>query len=394
MSPRWLALTVLTVARVSMGFQFQSLGTLAPRLMRELGFDATLVGSLIGLYVFPGLVLAMAGAMLGRRFGDRRVVACGLLLMVVGGVLPGLWPSLPVLVAGRLLSGIGGVLLNVVMTKMVTDWFAGGRIELAMAIYANSYPIGIGLALLVLGPVADRAGWPAAMDATAAAAFLALLVLLGVCPVHANDRPAPAASGPRPTILAAEATLTCLAGIMWGMSNAAFSIMVGFAPLLLHAHGLTTAEVGLLLSLPTWLLVASVQLGGVLEDAWPRPSLLVVLGCAVPGLALLLLPVAAPLPAVVALGLTAGLPVGVMLSLPGGVLRPEHRSLGMGMFYTCMYAGLAGLPALAGWLQDQVGSEATAVDFAGALFLMVLVLYGVFRLATRSRPAPVPVQPR
>ena len=62
------------------------------------------------------------------------------------------------LATGRLLSGIGAVLLSVPLSKMVTDWFAGREIVLAMAIFMNSFPIGIGIAVLVLGGLAGAAG--------------------------------------------------------------------------------------------------------------------------------------------------------------------------------------------------------------------------------------------
>jgi len=388
MDGRWLALGVLTFARISMGFQFQSLGSLAPLLMRDLRLDNAAIGSLIGLYVFPGLALALLGAVLARRFGDRRIVAFGLLLMVAGGVLPGLWPTGSGLFVGRLVSGVGGVLLNVVMTKMVTDWFAQGHLVVAMAVYANAYPVGIGLALLTLGPLAEAAGWPLALDATAALSLIAFVAMTVVYRPHPNDgRPQHAAASLR-AIPPRDAALACLAGTMWGMSNAAFSILMGFAPILLRAHGLSTAQTGVLLGLPAWLLVVSVQAGGLLEDRWPRPTPLVVLGCLGPGLALLALPIVPPLVPVLLVGLTAGLPAGVMLALPAEVLHPQHRSLGMGLFYTCMYAGLAGLPAVAGWLQDKLDNPATAIDFGGVLFLAVLPLFLLFRLTQRGSPTP------
>src|SRR5579862_4858449 len=120
MDRRWVALAVLTAARVSMGFQFQSLASVAPLLVKDLGLGFGEVGFLVGLYMLPGILLAVPGGWLGERFGDRRIVVAGLGLMVLGGVLAGLAPSYPVLAAGRLLSGIGGVLLNVLMSKMVT----------------------------------------------------------------------------------------------------------------------------------------------------------------------------------------------------------------------------------------------------------------------------------
>jgi MFS family permease len=156
---RWVTLAVLTAARVSMAFQFQSFASAAPLLVRDIGIGYADVGFLIGLYMLPGIVLSFPGGLLGQRFGDKRMVGVGLGLMVFGGLLTGFAESYAMLLAGRLLSGIGGVLLNVLMAKMVTDWFAGREIVLAMTIFVNSFPVGIGLALLSLGWLSEHAGW-------------------------------------------------------------------------------------------------------------------------------------------------------------------------------------------------------------------------------------------
>ena len=84
---RWVMLAVLTTARLALGFQFQSVGSTAPFLVADLGIDYTKVGFLIDLYLLPGVVVALPGGILGRRFGDKRVTATGLLLMSAGGIL-------------------------------------------------------------------------------------------------------------------------------------------------------------------------------------------------------------------------------------------------------------------------------------------------------------------
>jgi predicted MFS family arabinose efflux permease len=101
---RWTALIVLTAARASMGFQFQSLASVSPLLVREFDIGYADVGFLIGLYMLPGIALALPGGALGHRFGDKRVVAVGLILMAIGGVVSGLAQTYPMLATGRLLS--------------------------------------------------------------------------------------------------------------------------------------------------------------------------------------------------------------------------------------------------------------------------------------------------
>jgi MFS family permease len=50
------------------------------------------LGLLIGLYLSPGVVIALPGGELGRRLGDKRAVLFGLLLMIIGGMMMALIP--------------------------------------------------------------------------------------------------------------------------------------------------------------------------------------------------------------------------------------------------------------------------------------------------------------
>ena len=101
----------------------------------------------------------------------------GSALMAAGGALMALMPTWAGQLGGRLMVGIGGVLLNVCMTKMVTDWFAGKEIATAMAIFANAWPGGIALALMVLPPIGAQAGLSVALLAAAGYALAAMVLL-------------------------------------------------------------------------------------------------------------------------------------------------------------------------------------------------------------------------
>ena len=70
--------------------------------------------------------------------------------MLAGSLAMAYATSWNVQIAGRLVAGVGGVMLNVQMTKMLTDWFAGKEIATAMAIFVNSWPAGIAVSLLTL----------------------------------------------------------------------------------------------------------------------------------------------------------------------------------------------------------------------------------------------------
>src|SRR5687767_16023727 len=127
MTTRWMVLGVLAFARIAMGFQFQAVASVAPFLVDEFSIDYASIGTLIGLYLLPGIVLALPGGWLGRRFGEKRMVLAGLALMTAGGVISALGTSYAMLVAGRAITGVGVVLQFVLMTKMLSDWFKGDR---------------------------------------------------------------------------------------------------------------------------------------------------------------------------------------------------------------------------------------------------------------------------
>jgi predicted MFS family arabinose efflux permease len=354
-------LAVLTTARLAMGFQFQSIGSAAPFLVEGLGIDYASIGFLIGLYLLPGVVLA-------------------LLVMLLGGLIAGAGESYRLAVWGRLVGGVGAVLLTVLLTKMVIDWFAGREVVVAIAILTNSWPISIAIALATLGPLAEAFSWPAIFYATSAVAAAGLVLVVAL--YRSPQASAAADSGDAKiwSLSLDEVVLACLAGAVWALFNAAYVIFVGFAPSFLISGGASTAEAGLVVSLGTWLGVASVQIGGMIVQRYGRATTVMVVGIVVWGVGLLLLPSApSPLLVIVVVGLLGGVPVAAIVSLPAEIFEPGNRGPGLGLFITWYYAASAALPPLAGWFRDLSGDAAAPLTFAGVVMLAALPLLGLFR---------------
>src|SRR5207245_1896716 len=177
MANRWVALAIVFVTRTSMGFQFQSVAAVAALMVAELQLTWVQLGSLIGLYMLPGAVFALPGGVLGQRFGDRRMVVVSLALMVAGGLVTAAAYGFIVAAAGRLLSGVGAVLMNILLAKMVADWFAERELSTAMGVMLTSWPVGLGIAAATLGALATHASWRTAIVATALVAALGLVLI-------------------------------------------------------------------------------------------------------------------------------------------------------------------------------------------------------------------------
>ena len=179
MRNRWSVLAVLFFIRGTMAVQFQSVAAVAPLLSPDFGVSLADIGILVGLYSLPGVALAFPGGAIGQWFGDKKTVLMGLVLMIVGSLIMALSSSWGGQIFGRLVAGMGGVLMNVLMTKMVADWFTGKEISTAMAIFVNSWPVGIAISLLALPPIGVVYGVGGAYLAVAALIAVGVGLLAG-----------------------------------------------------------------------------------------------------------------------------------------------------------------------------------------------------------------------
>lgn len=392
MTNRWHILALLFGVRVAMAFQFQAVAALSPLMMRD--FDAGIadIGLLIGLYLSPGIVLALPGGAIGKRFGDKPMVSVGLVLMVAGGLLTALSPGWDAQISGRLLAGLGGVILNVLMTKMVADWFDGREVATAMGIFVNSWPVGIALALLILPPIADAGGLTMALlsvTGLAAAGLLGFAVFYRP-PAVSGDMEPPRQRGLSLPILIA----VVAAGSIWGLYNAALTMVFSFGPAILAERGWSASAASSATSIALWLVAISIPLGGVIADRTGRRNAVLVSGLAFFAVTLYAASrVDAVLIMFALVGLAGGLSAGPIMSLPASVLPADMRAVGMGVFFTVFYVSVVSAPLLGGQLAGMAGSAEATFDMGAALLVMCCFALWFFeRVAGTARRAPqVPV---
>jgi len=375
---RWGILAVLFTVRLSMSFQFQSVGAVAPLMEQEFHTSLADIGLLIGLYFTPGVALSLPGGAIGQKFGDKATALAALVLMLAGGLAMMFFDAWSGQIAGRLIGGAGGVLLTVQATKMVADWFAGKEIATAMAAYVVSWPAGIALSLLTLPAIGTAYGLRAVQYGV-----LIMIVLCAVLFVATYRSPdsavvastAPASAWPDRRAIAAVIT----AGLIWGVFNVGFATIFSFGPSMLAARGWSISAAGSIISIVLWISVFAVPGGGVLADRSGRPQTMLVAAAIAGALLMLAFPrTEAVLPAAIALGLVAALPAGPIMSLPARVLAPATRSIGMGIFYTMYYASMMLGPVAGGAVAKWAGQAGAAFDFGAAMMLACPVLLWVF----------------
>lgn len=386
MRNRWTILAVLFLARTAMGFQFQSIGALSPLLVDNYELNLADIGFLIGLYLAPGVVVAIPGGAIAGRFGDKRIVGLSMGLMFLGSVLIAWAPTWGLLVAGRLLAGVGGVALNVVMTKMVIDWFVGREISTAMSIFINSWPLGIALALFALPIISATGGLQLAWITVLASITVALIAFVLI--YQPADKATEAVTEVKITSFPVFPLL--LAGTAWALSNAALAMVFSFGPALLTERGLGLTTASALISAFMLCLAIAIPIGGVLADRSGKRDAVITFGLSsfvVLAPVIMYAPIAIVPAAVLIFGFLSGLCFGPIVGMPATILPPQSRAFAMGVYFTIYYVAMMGAPVLAGALADYSQTLRATWWFGVVLVIVSIISVALFHRAERSTPA-------
>jgi MFS family permease len=389
---RWVILAALFLARTTLGYQYQSVASVSPLLVEDLGINFTEVGALIGFYSLLGIVSALPAGLLGRRFGDTRITLLGVAMMAAGGFVMGLGDTYGIASVGRVVSGAGGVFITVLMTKIVADWFSGREIVTALAILMNSWPVGIALGLVSQGAIAEAWGWQAVFLSTGFVCLVGMVLVMLAARVRPDPAETPASEAAAPvwrwTISRREAVLASLAGCVWILYNSGFIMIVSFAPTMLVERDYDIAEAGALISIGTWVYMFAIPIGGWLSERLQRPNVTMV-GCFVlAAIIVAAVPFVESVVIVFALaGIFVGIPTGNVMALTFETVRAENRNMGVGFYYSFHYFGLTFIPIIAGWALDLSGSTAAPMFVGATCTALAIGVLGALRFV-QSRPLP------
>ncbi len=372
----WIILAALALARIAFGYQFQTVATLGTDLVQRFGLSYAQLGSLIGTYMLLGVVVALPMGLLGRRFGDRVVLGAGLALMTAGPCISAWADGVAGIAVGRTVAGVGAVAMIVLQGKIIADWFTGPRFMVGISVSVCAFPIGMGLAQLVLPPVLAEFGLGAAFMTDGLPASAALVIFLA-----SYRDPLYGASVSRRFSLPSgrECLLLSVAGSVWMMYTAGFASFASYLPTSLSARGYGLGLVGLVMTIATWGNVVGTLAGGGLAARFGGLNIFLIgtlsLALGMAGMAVTGWPVAWAL----LLGVAGSIQPGVIMAVGTLSARPENRAVGMGLFYTLYYLGGTFAPALCGVVADYAGRPEGGLLAAVAVSALAIPLYMLHR---------------
>jgi MFS family permease len=375
-SRAWFILSALVLSRIGFGYQFQTVASLGPELISRFQLDYAAFGSLIGAYMVPGIFVALPLGLLGRRFGDRRVLGVGLSLMTVGPLISAVGGGVIGIAIGRGVAGAGAVAMIVLQSKVLADWFRGRHFMLAVSISVSAYPVGVGLSQMIDPLLSQCFGWPAAFLSGSAEMAIATAIFLAA---HRDSDDAAAVPRSFSFPTGRECLALGLAGLIWTAYTAGYTGFLSYAPALMAQRGEPLALTALVVGLATWGSAPATLIGGAVATHFGAQRTFVIgtvsLVVGMAGFGLLDWPVTWSS----VLGVPGSLHPGVIIALGTLSARTENRAVGMGVFYTMYYAGGAVVPALCGHAADLYGSPVGAMFAASAISAVALPAYFLHR---------------
>ena len=376
---RWLMLGLFFLTRLSMGFQFQSVGSVGPDLVSGIGLSNFELGSLIGLFMLPGLFLAFPGGYLGSYFKDKSIISLGLICLCGGGLIVVASNDFNIMSLGRIVCGVGFVLTTMYFSKVTIDWFEGRELATAMGILIISWPGGIALSQAIHPLVSLEAGWRGAVSTASIYCFGSAVAFYALYkpPELAQSHSKPIKQESK---LSKEEWLrTILAALSWAFYNAGYLVFLSFGFLALIEIGVSSLTAAAALSLCSFLIMVSIPFGGFVADKFSLHASIVFVSSFIAIISLLLLPFGnfwAILSFLFgAFGMSAG---GIIIALAGQAMSTNRRAFGMGIFQTVYFFFATASPILAGWLYDYFGRSTFALAFAALLFFFGWLTYFSF----------------
>lgn len=127
---------LLFVAMLTFGsyFAYDSVGAIAPILIRALGVGRESIGQMYTLYSIAAILSVFIGGILIDRIGTRRASFLFSGLVTLGAAIVALAPNLWLLYTGRFIFGWGSESLVVAQSAILARWFKGKELALSFGI--------------------------------------------------------------------------------------------------------------------------------------------------------------------------------------------------------------------------------------------------------------------
>ncbi len=115
-------------------FAYDSIGAIAPTLIKELHVSRSIIGTMYTVYSIAAIVSVFLGGMLIDLIGTRLATIIFATLVTIGAAIVAFAPNVTVLMIGRFIFGAGSESLVVAQSAILARWFKGKELALSFGI--------------------------------------------------------------------------------------------------------------------------------------------------------------------------------------------------------------------------------------------------------------------
>jgi MFS family permease len=369
----WLVLALTAAVMFGNFYVYDSIGPVADLLQRQRSFSDTQIGLLNASYNLPNVLLILVGGIFVDRFGAARMTLWTAAVCFVGAALTAFSPDFAGMAVGRLFFGVGAETLNIGVLAGIAQYFAGGRVALAM---------GVGLAVGRAGSFAvDMSptwfareyaqGWQPPLIIATVIAATSLAAAFGYYWTDRRRNVPASRPGTAQPLLARDLLhfgvaywILLVLCVLW------YAVMYAFRSTFSikyfqHTHRLDLATAGAMNSYVFLAAMFATPAFGWLCDRTGRYAPMLAFGTLLLSLSMLVMAFThwSLWFATALIGVSFSLVPAVMWPLTSKLVSPPRFGTALGVMWMAQNAGIAGANLLAGWLND--AAHASAQNPAG-----------------------------
>ncbi|HLL79395.1 MAG TPA: MFS transporter, partial [Ktedonobacteraceae bacterium] len=176
---RWWMLLLLSLGFVELTLNWFDIASAFPALSQQFRLQIPQLALLISVFIAGYAIFHIPTGFLAYRFGVRNILLAGLLLESLGSIAIAFAPDYTWLVVLRFVTGIGGSFFVGCGFSMVTSWFRGRELALAMGIAGGgAFALGSALGLFAWVGIVQSTSWPVALVIGGVAGLVVFLLSL------------------------------------------------------------------------------------------------------------------------------------------------------------------------------------------------------------------------
>ncbi len=173
----WLVLGLLTLIYISSFVDRQIIAVLATQIQQEMSMSNMEVGLLYGTAF--SFIYAVCGIPMGRLadlYSRKLMIVLGLVVWSLMTIVSGFATSLTFLIVARMMVGVSESALSPAVYSLLSDYFRPQQRATVFSIYASGIFVGIGIAFLAGGRVAQVYDWRTSLIAVGIPGLILALV--------------------------------------------------------------------------------------------------------------------------------------------------------------------------------------------------------------------------